>query len=101
MIIIINIKAKIDNIQQYSKCRLWSSGFIWFHSTSALMGYFCVLGKEHKISKTNMYLKRRIKVIYYRKQVIQCCQSSFATKSQSGITVSCYIFIGRVHCVLK
>ena len=37
-----------------------------------------VLGKGHKINKTNTYLNRRIKVIYFRKQVIQCQQSSFA-----------------------
>ena len=28
-----------------------------------------------------MYLEKRIKVIYYRKQVIQCRQFSFATKT--------------------
>ena len=32
-----------------------------------------VLRKGHRINKTNMCLERRINVIYYSKQAIQCC----------------------------
>ena len=47
--------------------------------------YFYVLRKGHKINKTNTYVARRIKVIYYRKQVIQCCQCSYLLPNcQSG-----------------
>ena len=54
--------------------------------------------KRHKRNKTNMYLERRIKVIYYSKQVIQCCQCSFCYLLSEWITVK-HIFIGRIYCV--
>ena len=36
-----------------------------------------VLGKGHKTNMINMYLERKINVIYQGKQVIQCRQDSF------------------------
>ena len=59
-----------------------------------------VLWKGHKITKTNMYLERKIKVMYYRKQVIQCHQCSYLLLTPQ-VENRCYIFIGRVHCVSK
>ena len=47
------------------------------------------------------YLERRIKIVYYSKQVIQCHHCSFCYLLPEWITVKCYIFIGRVHCVSK
>ena len=40
------------------------------------LSIYYFLRKGHKMNKTNTYLERRIKVIYYRKQVIQYRQCS-------------------------
>ena len=48
-----------------------------------------------------MYFERRIKVIYYSKQVIQYRQCSPWNLLPEWITVKCCIFFRRVHCVSK
>ena len=52
--------------------------------------------KAYEINKIN--LEKRIKVIHYSKQVIQCCQCNLCYLLPEWITVKCHIFTGRVHC---
>ena len=77
-------------------------GFWWTKYIYIYIMIWCyVLGKGHKMNKTNMDLERRIKFIYYCKQVIQYHQCNFCYLLPWWITIKCFIFIWRVHHVSK